>query len=285
MRTFSSIYAFNASRYGLRAATCITNGAQGDGSGEDMLGRRKQAAKIRSLEEFKEDNQTRIRRVDRWINDCQNPGNRDAHTQFIFYWIAFDAMVSDNVSFTQSKMLQFLGGIVQLDNRETVPRALRDCQEEIGKILKLRYTMQTFWTELSYPQKELAKTRHFKKLGLGNSKTQAKNPDEWEKEFEHARKAGETALQGVLDGHGGKENVANALKSLFERLYTVRLQIFHGGSSRKNSQGRTQVEAGAKVLNKFVPCFARIMKQHKDKDWGKVPFPRCNASDPPPWLK
>ena len=167
MRTFSSIYAFNASRYGLRAATCITNGAQGGDSGEDMLGQRKQAAKLRSPEEFKEDNQTRIRRVDRWIDDCQDPRNRDAHTQFIFYWIAFDAMVSDNVNFTQDKMLQFLGRIVQLDNKETVSRALMDCQEEIRKILKLRYTMQTFWTELSYSRKKTGQDKPFQETGLG----------------------------------------------------------------------------------------------------------------------
>ena len=33
MRTFSSIYAFNASRFGLRRATCVTNSAEGGGGG------------------------------------------------------------------------------------------------------------------------------------------------------------------------------------------------------------------------------------------------------------
>ena len=280
MRTFSSIYVFNASRFDPRAAICVANGAQGGNSGGSVSGRRKG----RPPEEFKKDNGARVRRVNKWITDCRNTGNRDAHTQFVFHWIAFDAMVSDDDNFDQSKMRLFLARIVQLDNKKTVLRALKECEREIRKILELRYTMPTFWKQHRH-RKGLAKKKHFDQLGLGNSKTQAKNQDDWEEEFRHAREAGKSALQDALDGHGGKENMANALKSLFERLYVVRLQIFHGGSSRQDSCGRTQAEAGAKVLNELVPCFAKIMEQNKDEDWGKVPFPRCKVNSPPPWLE
>ena len=42
MRTFSSIYAFNSSRFGLRRATCATNGAESGGGGEQEAAKSKE---------------------------------------------------------------------------------------------------------------------------------------------------------------------------------------------------------------------------------------------------
>ena len=68
------------------------------------------------------------------------------------------------------------------------------------------------------------------------------------------------------------------LRGVFERLYTLRNQIVHGGVTVRNGVGGRQLRAGSRVMEKIVPVMLKIMKtdiakKPDSKIWGHLRYP------------
>ncbi len=77
-------------------------------------------------------------------------------------------------------------------------------------------------------------------------------------------------------------NVFGLLQVVFRRLYTLRNQTVHGGSTPREGWGRDQVRDGARIMDALVPVILGIMRTaiENDRDssvWGHVTYPRCEV--------
>lgn len=61
------------------------------------------------------------------------------------------------------------------------------------------------------------------------------------------------------------------LSLVFDRLYVLRNQIVHGGSTWGGNVNRQQVRDGAAILGFLMPVFVNLMMENPHEDWG-VPF-------------
>lgn len=72
----------------------------------------------------------------------------------------------------------------------------------------------------------------------------------------------------------GKHNMLPILDTLFDRIYVMRLQVFHGASTKGSSMNRRTVTACTEMLCVFLPTMIDIMiRNGQDTEWGQVCFP------------
>jgi hypothetical protein len=55
------------------------------------------------------------------------------------------------------------------------------------------------------------------------------------------------------------KQTARVLREVFDRLYMLRCQIIHGGSTWGGKVNRDQVKDGAAILGTFIPIMVDIM--------------------------
>ena len=63
------------------------------------------------------------------------------------------------------------------------------------------------------------------------------------------------------------------LSILFDRLYVLRNQLFHGGATWNSSVNRRQVQDGANIMAFLVPRFIDLMMDHPEAGWGPPYYP------------
>ncbi|MCY4503449.1 MAG: hypothetical protein OXE57_18040, partial [Alphaproteobacteria bacterium] len=78
-----------------------------------------------------------------------------------------------------------------------------------------------------------------------------------------------------------RRDIFTVLSVVFDRLYTLRNQIFHGGATWPAGFGRDQIRDGSRIMASLVPAILDIMQadigQNPDSElWGKVAYPRIN---------
>ena len=69
------------------------------------------------------------------------------------------------------------------------------------------------------------------------------------------------------------QNVEGLLEVVLNRLYTLRNQLMHGGSTFKSDVNRSQVKDGNNMLKLLVPLVIEIMLNNNDEDWGEIYYP------------
>jgi len=69
------------------------------------------------------------------------------------------------------------------------------------------------------------------------------------------------------------KNVEGLLEVVLDRLYTLRNQLMHGGSTFKSDVNRSQVKDGNNMLKLLVPIVIEIMLINKDENWGDIYYP------------
>jgi len=189
----------------------------------------------------------RVHRVISWIHCAeQSAGNDDAC--FIFLWIAFNAAYADEHEFhlnppkERSAFRKYFGKLVQLDQDRRIYNALWDeFPGPVRMLMDNKYVFEPFWKHQN---------------GIPGFQ-------DWEKSFKKSRIAFHKAF-------GHNETVA-VLSMLFERLYTLRNQLVHGGSTWHSGINREQVRNGAAILGALVPVFVDLMMNNPKADWG-LPF-------------
>ncbi len=208
---------------------------------------------------LKAHNQDRMRRAFSWLEKSKQDVTN--HEQFIFLWIAFNAAYgaeaigaeadSDRVHEVE-RFKQFLQEIVKRDERGEIKNIIwKTFSGPIRVLLKNKYVFRPFWEFVQ-----------------GSSNDRA-----WRGAFKNYNSRVNYALR--------KNNIHSVLVEIFYRLYTLRNQIFHGGTTFAEGWGQSQLRDGSRIMASLVPVILTIMKADIDKNpdsevWGKVAYPRIN---------
>jgi len=194
------------------------------------------------------DNELRIDRALSWLRRSEDfakyPDDR-----FIFLWIAFNAaygIVSDQSqsSDARSSYTRFLSQVVELDASQVIYNLVwTSYSDEIHGMLSNQYVFQPFWDA--------------HRLGLERSK--------WTRKMAGAKRKALRAL--------AEHRTLEVLTILFDRLYTLRNQMLHGGATWSGQVNRLQVLHGAAIMSDLVPAIISVLIDHPDQDWGPVAYP------------
>ena len=91
---------------------------------------------------------------------------------------------------------------------------------------------------------------------------------------------GEEAWRGRFDESGNKaleflkhQKVPELLSVVLDRLYILRIQLMHGGSTYQSQVNRQQVTDGVHILSFLMPVIVNIMMSAHEEDWGAIYFP------------
>lgn len=186
----------------------------------------------------------RTHRAVRWLYRATRArDDKDADVAFILYWIAFNAAYAKDVSWqspsTRDEVDEYFDRLVSLDENDTIHSSIWDrFSGPVRTLLNNEYLFDPFWDHANGKP--------------GNA--------DWEERF---KKAGRAALAALANN-----DTKTVLSILFQRLYTLRNQVVHGGASWNSSLNRDSVEDGARIMEFLVPIFIDIMLDNPDEDWG-----------------
>ena len=206
----------------------------------------------------------RLRRAVSWLHRANQVDKKDLDTQFVFLWIGFNALYARDPR-------RFVGG-QQPSQRKDAKKYFtnlskfgkdtdgRICkavsQKEVNKavigLLKNKYVSTAFWEH-----------RH------KNPKSEQENPRNWSKSQKRKMKSYESAKE--------KQNSRKMLSIIFGRLFTLRNQMMHGGSTWNSELSDGQLRDGAVILHCLLPEFIDIMLDGPDDKWGEVHYPRLSG--------
>ncbi len=81
------------------------------------------------------------------------------------------------------------------------------------------------------------------------------------------------AAAGLTNGSG-----LSVLQNVFKRLYVMRIQVFHGASTKGSSLNRRTLNQSADLLRALLPAMIEVMIQRGVRtDWGRISFPPTPA--------
>lgn len=190
----------------------------------------------------------RTHRAISWIGRAEVE-TEDLDAAFAFYWIAFNAAYADDRAQAdrpaeRSAFEDYFLKLVRLDHTRRIydviwgrfPGAIRS-------LLNNRYVFQPFWA--------------FHNGIPGN--------ESWESAFDASRRRAGKAL--------AEQNTHGVLTILFDRLYVLRNQIVHGGSTWNSAINRNQLRDGVAILANLIPVFIDVMMENPHEDWGSPHYP------------
>lgn len=189
----------------------------------------------------------RIHRTLSWLAKAE-ASDTDKDIQFITLWIAFNAIyakefsvdrTADRIGFTD-----FIHEICRLDRDKRLYQLIwQRFPGNIRLMLDNRYVFQPFWD-------------------FHNEKISEKA---WLEDFAKANKKARDAL--------ANQDTQSMLMIIFDRLYTLRNQIVHGGATYNSQVNRTQLKDGTQILLAIIPVIIQIILDNPTNDWGKPFYP------------
>ncbi|WP_234869533.1 HEPN domain-containing protein [Alitabrizicola rongguiensis] len=189
----------------------------------------------------------KVHRAISWIGRAQSePDDPDA--AFLFYWIAFNAAYADDQDADtpiseRTRFASVLRQIVRLDTSATLQGAVAQrFQGPIRKLLENRYVFRPFWLNVNWGS-DADCQRAFRSSAM-------------------------EARQSMIDN-----DVARILMIVLDRLYVLRCQMVHGGTTWGSYVNRDQVRDGAAILGTFLPAMIDLMLDNPDEDWGRPFYP------------
>ena len=213
----------------------------------------------------REQNETRLRRAESWLELSKKSESDDE--KFIFLWIAFNAAYGSqlpDVNSTDNKtekekdrFTKFVKRILELDCEGAIKKDFyKKFTNPIRMLKDNPYVFSPFWAYIQ-------------------ERPQGKN---WKSKFERENQALDKAFE--------KLDVFSVLKQVLERLYVLRNQIIHGGTTFAEGLGRDQMRDGSEIMSALMPEILKIMQKHIDKHpgsnvWGRLDYPRVGDDDQP----
>jgi Apea-like HEPN len=189
----------------------------------------------------------RIHRALSWLRRSEMADDIDG--KFIFLWIAFNAAYAqemDPAELASEKALfmAFLEKLCSLDKTKLIDQLIwNEFSGSVRALLDNPYVFPQFW--------------EFQRGRI----TEA----EWKDRFAQARRAAHAALAG--------SNAPVLLSVIFQRLYTLRNQLMHGGATWNGSVNREQLRDCTSLLGKLVPIIITLMMDNPDTVWGEAVYP------------
>jgi len=199
-------------------------------------------------ENFPESLSLRVHRALSWLNRAeQEPEDHDA--RFIFLWVAFNAAyaneIPDRQNFSERKLFQgFLGRLIDSDSEKLLYELVWDqFPGAIRLLIDNKYVFQPFWAHHNGQTTEEA----------------------WQLAFQKSKSAARHAL--------GQINTLKVMGIMFDRLYTLRNQLLHGGATWNSNINRSQISQGAEIMGQVVPTVIHLMMDDYQRVWGDACYP------------
>lgn len=188
----------------------------------------------------------RVHRALSWLDRAERCGDEDG--RFIFLWIAFNAAYANEMGeyrITESRLFgQFLERLADLDSGQKLASVIwSQYPGPIRVLLDQKFVFQPYWDYLN---------------GLEGGK-------DWEDHFQRARNAAHRALASHRTG--------DVLGIVFNRLYTLRNQLVHGGATWNSSVNRDQLRDANAIMGELVPIVIEIMMDSAHEHWGEACYP------------
>ena len=194
----------------------------------------------------------RMHRSLSWLQRAESVGDDDL--AFISLWISFNAAYAQDggqgmgTTSEQQRFRQFINELCRLDAGKALPALLWQVfPGPIRLLLENPYVFQPFWD------------------ALNNAPAGAEPPDYWREDFEDARQRVNRAL--------ARQDTERALYEVFLRLYTLRNQLMHGGTTWGGSVNRAQVRDGRALLARLLPVMLDVMMAAPKQFEGKPFYP------------
>lgn len=190
----------------------------------------------------------RTHRALSWLDRAEK-ADEDLDAKFIFLWISFNACYAVDIDqqYRELEKVQFnhfFEKIVNLDSEQLIYKQLwQTFSTTIRILLDNPFVFQPFWD--------------FHNGRISES--------EWTERFKNAKAKAGYAL--------ANQDAVEVLSVLFNRLYTLRNQLMHGGATWNSGANRDQVRDGTKLLGTLVPIIIHIMMNHPETLWGDAHYP------------
>lgn len=189
----------------------------------------------------------RVHRAISWIGRAETC-NDDNDARFIFLWIAFNAVYADESEFQvvspseRAAFVDYFSKLVLHDRERRIYNALwQRFSGPLRMLMDNRYVFSPFWQY------------HNGIDGFAD----------WEERFKVASRSFASAFQAG--------DTVRVLKFVFDRLYVLRNQLVHGGSTWNSGINRNQVRDGSAILAFLMPVFVELMMGNPQENWG-LPF-------------
>lgn len=189
----------------------------------------------------------RVHRALSWLQRAEQAEDDDG--RFIFLWIAFNAAYATEIDERQRLSEQetfkaFLEKLCALDAAKRIDALVWQVfSGGIRVLLDNPYVFQSFWDHQSGKIDEA----------------------EWKRRFASGKKAAQLAL--------ASGNTPALLGVLFNRLYTLRNQLMHGGATWNGAVNRQQLRDCVTLLGQLVPLVIDLMMDSPDTLWGDPCYP------------
>lgn len=176
----------------------------------------------------------------------------DLDLKFMSLWISFNAIYAQDAGLNQDKqsLRQFLYLICQKDQEHKIYHILWDkFSQPIRLLLENPYVYQGFW---DYQNQKISQRS-------------------WKEDFDQEKKKVHKALQ--------EKSSVDILFVVFNRLYTLRNQMIHGGATYNSSVNRRQLQDACNILVALLPIFMLVLLENaKTLDLGKPFYPVVQVS-------
>jgi len=173
----------------------------------------------------------------------------DDDGRYIFLWIAFNAAYATQIDehsrpSESAAFKAFLEKLCGLDTDKRIDDLVwQEFSGRIRNLLDNPYVFQSFWDFHSGRISEA----------------------DWKDRFERGKLRAHQAL--------GSGNTPMLLGVVFNRLYTLRNQLMHGGATWGGSVNRKQLRDCTDLLGKLVPILIELMLDHPRTLWGEACYP------------
>lgn len=198
-------------------------------------------------QQFSDPFRLRVYRAISWLDKANS--SDDADIRFITLWISFNALYARDISTLsvseRGEFRRFIQSICRFDDNTHIYELVWNTYSgSIRLLLDNQYVFQPFWD-------------------AHNGRIEA---TAWQPKFERAKSKVQHALVA--------KDTDIILAGVFDRLYTLRNQLIHGGSTHASSVNRQQVQDGNAILSSLLPLMLKIMMHNHDQwDWGKPFYP------------
>jgi len=190
----------------------------------------------------------RVHRSLSWLNRAEQETS-DHDARFIFLWVAFNAAYANDIidrqNFSERKVFQnFLGRLIDSDADKLLYELVWDqFSGAIRLLIDNQYVFQPFWD-------------------YQNGRT---TEEQWQQAFQNSKAA---ALRAM-----GSQDTQKVMGIMFDRLYTLRNQLLHGGATWNSNINRSQISQGAEIMGQVVPIVIHLMMNDYQRVWGEACYP------------
>lgn len=189
----------------------------------------------------------RVHRALSWLHKAEQCDDKDSH--FIYLWIGFNAVYATDIDAQYRKneretFKSFFQKLVELDKKNELYDIIwSEFSTSVRSLLDNKYVFQPFWD-------------------FQNGNTSEK---QWQSSFTSAKSAANKALS-IRD-------TVTILSIIFDRIYTLRNQVFHGGATWNSKVNRKQVFDGINILHQTLLIVITIMLNNPNTLWGDPYYP------------